>query len=377
MAMPAFDARILISKYREGNCTPEEAAFVEHWYEQLQEGKFDLPEEVAEQDLEEIWMRLKEREKKPLIRRLWTPVKIAASVVLIVAIGMYVYHQKNKELKPESSIAGEIAPGSNKAVLILADGKKVSLNDAGDGVLAKQAGMNVVKAEDGQLVYSIAGNKNGETQPLLYNTIQTPRGGKYQVRLPDGSTVWLNAVSTLKFPTSFDGLDERKVEMTGEAYFEVAPNKHIPFVVKVGNQQVKVLGTHFNINAYTDEASLNTTLVEGAVEVTAPGAKSVRLKPGQQSAFDNSEFKVKSVDAEIVVAWMNGDFIFKDENIQSIMRKLERWYDIQVVYEGKVSDIDFGAEISRSRNLSQVLKILEETGNVHFRTEGRRVTVMP
>jgi len=374
--MPAFDAKILINKYREGNCTPEEEALVEHWYEQIQEGNFDLPESLAIVDLDEVWRKLGIIKEKSRLQKLWAPIKIVASIAVILGIGVYFYTSRFDHPVTKDTIVADIQPGADKAVLILADGRKISLNDAVDGELAKQGNTSIVKTADGELVYSIDGRAQREAGPLIYNTIETPKGGKYHIRLPDGSVVWLNAASTLKYPTSFNGQSVRRIEMTGEAYFEVVHNTEVPFVVKTGTQEVQVLGTRFNINGYSNELSVNTTLIAGSVKVSIPESPYVILKPNQQAIFVKGDLKVKEVDADGTISWVNGDFNFKDENIRSIMRKLERWYDIDVVYEGNISDVDFGAEISRKRTLLQVLKILEKTGGVHFKVEGRRITVM-
>jgi len=376
MSMPAFDAKILINKYREGNCTPEEEALVEHWYEQIQEGNFDLPESLAIVDLDEVWRKLGIIKEKSRLQKLWAPIKIVASIAVILGIGVYFYTSRFDHPVTKDTIVADIQPGADKAVLILADGRKISLNDAVDGELAKQGNTSIVKTADGELVYSIDGRAQREAGPLIYNTIETPKGGKYHIRLPDGSVVWLNAASTLKYPTSFNGQSVRRIEMTGEAYFEVVHNTEVPFVVKTGTQEVQVLGTRFNINGYSNELSVNTTLIAGSVKVSIPESPYVILKPNQQAIFVKGDLKVKEVDADGTISWVNGDFNFKDENIRSIMRKLERWYDIDVVYEGNISDVDFGAEISRKRTLLQVLKILEKTGGVHFKVEGRRITVM-
>jgi len=203
-------------------------------------------------------------------------------------------------------------------------------------------------------------------------------GGEYQVVLADGTKVWLNALSSIRFPTSFKG-SERKVEITGEAYFEVAKNARMPFRVIGGSQTVEVLGTHFNINAYPDESAVATTLLEGSVKVAMHDGQAKVLKPGEQALIfkENNSFRVKEVDAEDAVAWKNGYFQFNDDDLKTIMNQLSRWYNVEIVYQQANLDQKFGGTISRSKNLSQVLRILELTGNVRFRVEGRRITVMP
>ncbi|WP_316814799.1 FecR family protein [Pedobacter nyackensis] len=306
---------------------------------------------------------------------------VAAAVVLLaVSVGMYFYINQNNTPDKSAHVADnrgkDVAPGGNKAILVLADGSELSLTDADNGELASQAGIKVSKTADGQLVYELSEGK-ASTQ-MAYNTIKTPVGGQYQLNLPDGTKVWLNAASSLTFPANFNG-NERKVELKGEAYFEVAKHIGKPFIVSSVSsknvQEVKVLGTHFNINSYENESDIKTTLLEGSVQVSAKTAVKV-LQPGQQSVLDRGKFSVQQVDANQAIDWKNGDFIFADEGIHSIMRKLERWYDIEVVYQGNIPETGFAGEISRGKKLSEVLKVLEITNAVHFKIEGRRVTVM-
>jgi transmembrane sensor len=274
-----------------------------------------------------------------------------------------------------------IAPGGNKALLTLANGSKITLDDATTGELAKQSGVKITKAGNGQLVYTIentSSNSTASTQ-LAYNTIETPKGGQYQVDLPDGSKVWLNAGSLLRYPINFNG-NVRKVELTGEAYFEVAKNTNKPFRVVSNKQVVEVLGTHFNISSYIDEASVKTTLLEGSVKVLSIGSnQSKLLKPGEQSNINylNNTFSVQAVNTEEAVAWKNGYFLFVDEDMKSIMSKFARWYNVDVEYLGNVDNLRFGGMVSRSKDLAQALKIIEQTGNVKTKIEGRRVIIMP
>lgn len=215
-------------------------------------------------------------------------------------------------------------------------------------------------------------------QPL-YNTIETPKGGQYQVDLPDGTKVWLNAGSLLRYPTNFTG-KIRSVELTGEAYFEVAKNAHKPFKVLSKNQVVEVLGTHFNISSYTDDISVKTTLLEGSVKVLSSKVNQTKLlKPGQQSDinYTNNAFFIKSVNTDEVIAWKNGYFLFSDEDLKSIMARFARWYNVDVEYQGDVDNLRFGGMVSRSKDLTQALKVVEQAGNVKFKIEGRRVIVMP
>lgn len=263
----------------------------------------------------------------------------------------------------------------------MADGHKISLTDAENGELAEQSGIKITKTADGQLVYNIS-NSDNSSQALSYNTIETPAGGQYQINLPDGTKVWLNSASSLRYPVLFTGKD-RSVEITGEAYFEVAHNKSMPFKVITTDQTVEVLGTNFNVMAYPEEASTNTTLIEGSVKVVKDNT-SKTITPGQQARVKAGKIDIVNANIQEVTAWKNGYFIFKSEDVKNIMRQLARWYDLEVEYQGNVSEKIFGAKISRFRNISEVLSILESTGSIHFKIitdslgrKERRIIVMP
>ncbi|MEO9022859.1 MAG: FecR domain-containing protein [Ginsengibacter sp.] len=312
-------------------------------------------------------------------RRVWM---VAASALIILASGiLYFYVNKNQSHLDSGNVVknavlkNDIAPGGNKAILTLANGSTIVLDSAQNGTLTQQGSAKVVKLDDGKLVYRE--DENSSAVAIQYNTITTPRGGQYQLILADGSKVWLNAASSIRFPTAFTG-KEREVQITGEAYFEVAHNADMPFHVKVNNMDVAVLGTHFNINAYNDEGVMKTTLLEGSVKVSE-GNENVLIKPGEQAQIKKSSDKIivkKDVDMEEVVAWKNGKFIFQDADIRSIMRQLERWYNITTVsYEGNVTNEEFVGVISRDVNVSQILSMLQSTGTVKFEVEGRKIIV--
>jgi len=247
------------------------------------------------------------------------------------------------------------------------------LNAKPVGQLAVQGNMAISKANNGQIKYNAI---SGENNLILINTVTTQRKEQYHLTLADGTNVWLNAASSIKYPTAFTG-NERRVEITGEAYFEVAHNKDKPFLVTTNGQTVEVLGTHFNINAYDDEIGVKTTLLEGSVKVNKNG-KTAMIKPGQQAiVLDNEQsIEIKEADTEQAIAWKNGFFDFKDANIQDIMRQLSRWYDVDVRYDGKIPTRDFSGEMERSLNASQVLKLLTYSG-IHFRIEGKTIIVTP
>lgn len=313
----------------------------------------------------------------PFYKRPFYRISAAAALLIFVSVCAWLYIQKNEYAKTrvsKSQFATDIAPGGNKAFLTLANGTKLSLTDAVDGEISREAGVVITKADDGQLLYTAVGANSNKIESPQFNVIETPRGGQYQIRLPDGTQIWLNAASSLRYPTAFTG-KERKVELTGEAYFEVAANKDMPFRVISDDQVVEVLGTHFNISAYSEEGTIKTTLLDGSVNVQI-GNHSAILKPGQQASVDQS-IQVKSVDLQETIAWKNGKTQFSNADIQSIMRMLSRWYDVDVDYQGEIINTDFGGSISRSKNISEILKLLELTGDVHFKIEGRRIIVMP
>ncbi|MHC1779415.1 MAG: FecR family protein [Bacteroidales bacterium] len=276
----------------------------------------------------------------------------------------------------------DIRPGGNKAILTLADGSKVVLDDAKEGLLKELGNTTIIKLDSGRVAYNIRPATSSIEKVVQYNTLTTPRGGKYCITLPDGTVVWLNASTTLRFPTEFNG-KTRKVEVKGEAYFEVSKNENMPFIVLAGNSEIKVLGTQFNVMAYTDEKLVKTTLLEGSVELKplskqgGDEAVPVILIPGQQALVDESNtLSVKEVDTQEAIAWKNGLFIFKNERLESVMQKIARWYDVEVIYENSNDPIQFTANISRSENMSEVLRMLELTETVHFKIEKKTITVL-
>lgn len=335
--------------------------------------------------------------KKRGVRQvLWKRIAVAAAVLITVSMGLFFYINKNAlpGIKGGITSKQDIKPGAHNAVLTLADGRKIILNDASSGKLADQGGVSVTKTADGQLVYEVSA-KGKAAIATGYNTIETPNGGQYQVNLPDGTKVWLNAASTLKFPSDFAHQNKRVVELSGEGYFEVAQVKlavtgrkaprKMPFIVKTNEQAVEVLGTHFNISCYTNDAETRTSLLEGAVKVSALtkaiGSKlsnaEIMLKPGQQALLNANELSVKNADVASDVAWKNGYFVFKNEEMRSIMRKIARWYNVDVVFSNDFASRRFEGSISRFKNISEVLRKFELTGDIHFKIEERRITVMP
>lgn len=309
------------------------------------------------------------------VKRLWYPaVAVAAAVGLIlVSAGLFFFNQDQPV--QHNSIAvrkvHDVAPGITTATLILSDGRDVVLANAMNGKIAEQSGTYIFKTADNKLVYktnSTAGN------PAEFNTVLTAKGQQYQVVLPDGSKVWLNAASSVKFPATFAELKNRVIELTGEAYFEVTKDKQHPFIVKTSTQQIRVLGTHFNVKSYADEAVTRTTLLEGSVRVYGPKADLI-LKPGQQSQVSARDQKLSSADVSESVAWKNGDFIFNDEEFSSVLKQVSRWYNVEIIDEAGHAGLRISGTVSRSKNLSVVLKGLEKAGQLKFKIIGRQVVV--
>lgn len=379
----------LIEKYEAGTASPEEVAELNEWYR-----SFD--DEVATVGSEEpltksalghaIKQRIQHstREASPaLYRRIWFR---AAAVVLVLLLGAasfyYLQPGLDKQVVTKTPVIQtpvEIVPGGDKALLTLADGSTIILDSASNGLLSTQGNIEVKKMDNGLLAYKVNGKILYEDDAAFYNTITTPRGGQYKVTLSDGTKVWLNAASSIRFPVFFTG-NERVVEVTGETYFEVAKNALKPFKVKAVNSEVEVLGTHFNINAYDDEASIKTTLLEGKVKVTVPGKTTTQparfLQAGQQSGISkNGQINViNNADTEEAVAWIKGRFQFDNTDLRTMLRQFARWYDVDVEYRGPV-DLYFTGQLTRNEEVRKVFKQLELTGEVHFRMEGRKVIV--
>lgn len=384
----------ILNKINAESVTSEEQSFFDHWLENTPADEYYqiLDAYAAELNgshitrsadpvlLNKIQQRLVGHEHTVKILPLKKYLRfslVAASLLIFISTGYLIFSHRTAQQLTANRQKNDVAPGGNNAVLTLANGTKIVLNSASSGRIAQQGHSDVNKIQDGVLVYDASkqtDRADTADMQLAKNTITTPKGGQYQVVLPDGSKVWLNSVSSLTFPASFTG-KERNVKLTGEAYFEVAKNKEKPFIVDASGTQVKVLGTHFNIMAYQDESSVNATLLEGSVKVTH-GSKSKIIVPGQMARVtDNIE--ISSVNINHIVAWKNGKFAFSGEKIESIMRKISRWYNVDIVYSGSVTRQTFIGSVSKYKNVSEVLKVLELTDLVHFKVEGRRITVMP
>lgn len=311
-------------------------------------------------------------------RRRW--LQIAAALLVFGTAALVIFNKNISNQTTKKSTANQesaaIVPGSNRAILTLAGGKTIALKNAANGLLAQTAAGNVLKTNNGQILYRTATKTDAADNQDNINTLSTPRGGTYQVVLSDGTKVWLNAASSISYPVAFTG-KERHVTLSGEAYFEVAKNTKMPFYVSINNVQVRVLGTHFNIAAYTDDNEITTTLLEGAVQVTKNNTRSL-LKPGQKAIVNNNSdnIAISAADIEDAMAWKNGYFIFDDDDITGIMKKVSRWYDVSVSYQGNVSDQKFGGTFYRAKSITELLQYLEKISKIHFTVEGRRIIVM-
>lgn len=389
----------LAEKWRLGTITNAEKELFNAWYNSfddhiLESESAETPDQLKERLYKAILESTVERRLNSVRTSFNHYVLAAAAVVLLVlSFGAYHYLQNNffqngqfVRTQPE-----DIIPGGNKAILTLSDGSQIILNKEKKGLLANRDHITIRNDQDGQVVFQMLKDAHPDPAPrnIAYNTISTPKGGQYMIILPDGTRVWLNAASSLKFPAVFSGT-ERKVELRGEAYFEVKTlmgkggQKKIPFIVHTicaegdrREQEIRVLGTHFNINAYADEAVSKTTLLEGSVRVTQLSTHASRLlHPGQQANISH-DIQLSDVDIEQVLAWKNGYFVFDNENLGSIMRKISRWYNVDIEYKGNIQNKKFGGTISKFKNVSEVLKIMELTGVIHFEIEERRITAMP
>lgn len=387
---PLYDIKELAAKWIAGTITEHEKAYFDKWYNNFDFTKLEIsgentPEEIKERILQNLEEGIKTSEISHPIREkstipLWIKTIAAAAVLILISYGVYfsLNNQTSQKLT-KTPAKHEIIPGGNKAILRLADGSEIILNNSENGVLVNQGSSVVNKTKEGQIIYDLKDTKSptAENTQTVYNTIVTPRGGQYQIILQDGTKVWLNASSSLRFPTSFSG-KSREVEITGEAYFEVAKNKDKPFFVRSSGQTIEVLGTHFNVNAYRDESSIKTTLLEGSVKVSV-SSNDIIITPGQQSVVNRSSstLTIRKADIKSAVSWKEGYFQFDNESIESIMRKVSRWYDVDIYYAKGYTQQGFVGSISRFEDVSKVLKMLELTETVHFKIEGRRITVMP
>ena len=391
--MQQEEVQRLVEKYLHNIASKEETKKLFQWYESesSSEAEWNLDnfedEQLLKSRLYDTIIKHNGFETEMPAKRFWSKLTIAATISVFLASGLYFYSTKEqvqKNVPVEARVKSkpnDIQPGGYKAILTLSDGKKIVLDDSQNGVLINQGGIKVHKNSRGVIEYTLSKSANEQIVTerreiqTVYNTIQTPVGGKFQLNLADGSKVWLNSASSLRFPVFFSG-NTREVELKGEAYFEVSKNVDKKFSVRSGNQTVEVLGTHFNINAYSDEPAITTTLIEGAVRVIELNTKKSQiLKPGEQSKVDR-DIRIQRKDTQAEVAWKDGYFYFENASIEKVMRQLGRWYGITARYEAELPEHHFEGAIASNLTLLEVLEILQKS-NIHFRLEGKEVVVMP
>jgi transmembrane sensor len=381
----------LLQKYIDGQCNRAEIEELYAWlqssgshrsllaamqreFEKTMSEHHEIPSELSDR-IETRLLQDITREKVVLIPQRTRLRWVAAAVVVLLAGSAAYYYMGTVSPRKTITVAnrplddtGDIVPGTNKAILTLANGDVVTLDSAGNQVINQ--GQTIVRQQNGQLQYAVKGNSDA----VVYNTLTVPRGGQFNIVLPDGSHVWLNAASSMRYPTAFNG-SRREVEIQGQGYFEILPNAQQPFFVKVNNMEVQVLGTRFDVMAYADEKSINTTLIEGLVKVKQ-GEHEQRLRPGQQAVLDpaTGNMVVRPADVDQVIAWKTGFFEFDNASLADILRQLSRWYDIDVSNNQTGNERLFGGRISRSLPLSDILHMLEANGPT-FLLSGRKLTV--
>jgi transmembrane sensor len=349
--------RDLADKLLKGIISEKERALLEDWYNQQDPDSIDWIKDSNATSLKErlfqnIQQEINSDQSAVFIRktnRIGWRYTAAAMIILAFGIGGYfaIFNKPRREItqtRIQRQVKKDIAPGRNKAMLTLSNGSTIILDSAHNGMLAKQGNAKILKLSSGQLAYNTLNEKPAK---VLYNVLTTPRGGQYQLQLPDGTHVWLNASSSIKYPTAFTG-KKRDVEITGEAYFQIAKDPAQPFIVRVNGMEVQALGTQFNINSYNDEASVSTTLIEGSVRVTSDNV-GVVLGPGQQSQLTNGRLRlIKNANTEEITSWKEGWFHFESADLKTILRQFSRWYDVDVVYEGEIKNRKFFGVVNRS-----------------------------
>ncbi|HLA51805.1 MAG TPA: FecR domain-containing protein [Flavitalea sp.] len=372
----------LYEKLLAGKCTAEEKELIESYKDDFDWSEKPWGEEMGDKDeiRQVIYKQLRQNlqpKKKSTIRYVFRVAAAAAMLGLALTASLYLLRQQRKtngKEAPGALVKQVIVPGTNKAILKLSNGATIELDSTHSGVFAKDEGVEIRQTAEGQIAYK----KNQKlSSASTINTLSTPVGGQYQLRLEDGTEVWLNAASSISFPTAFSD-KERSVEVKGEVYFEVKRDPSKPFKVTFNGNTITVLGTHFNVMAYEDEDLNRVTLLEGSVNLSNASSQS-KLVPGQQAVVNRrtSAIENRKVNVEEAIAWKKGFFFFENENIESIMRKLSRWYNTTTDYQGDMKGKEFSGTVSRFENISEVLDLLEETGSIHYKIKARRITIMP
>lgn len=374
----------LLEKYINGTCSKEETVLLESWY--LSKSKQDKWTLKDDDELylyrKLIWENVQQNtgiSQKLKNRRsyqLWSKILVAASIVCVLSVGSYyMFYENPKEQISQNSVKNDLLPGGDKAVLVLSNGKQISLGSAQNGIIAKEENTLVQKNGSNVLSYKESAQYSDNKGQPVYNTIRTPNGGQWPIiELPDGTKAILDAGSSISFPVSFN--QERKVTITGQVYFQVVHNSNKPFRVAVNGVTIEDIGTEFNVNAYNDEPLVKTTLIEGSISVVKKAQKMV-LKPGQQAITEPGTDRIRSreVNIEEVVAWKNGLFQFNHTHIDVVMRQIARWYDVEIVYKDDVSNVSFSGNLSRNLKASRLLEMMSVTG-LHFKIENKKIIVM-
>jgi len=372
----------LYEKYASGNCTDEERRRFEAYSDDfsLDDTEWDTDTLGNENELaDKMYARLYDDTHSKSFRGISLLYKLSAAAVLFVVLssGLYLYLNNSSDPVPaqqQLSKKADVGPGGKKAILNLQNGTKMVLDQSTNGVVSIQGNIVITGSMSGKVLYDSYSLADNNSNVKDYNSINIPRGGEYELRLPDGTRVWLNSESSLKFPAVFSGRD-RKVELTGEAYFEVAKNALVPFKVYANGTEIEVLGTEFNVNAYR-KGRVTTSLLGGSVKLKVGGQESL-LKPGQEAvSLASGRIMVNETNVKDAIAWKNGYFIYQDDNIYQIMADAARWYDVDVEYRGDLRGKGFYGNVARYDNISELLKNIELTGSIKFKIEGRRVIVM-
>jgi transmembrane sensor len=373
---------LLYEKCMQGKCTDEEKKKLDTYQDDFSldnpywdEARLGDKEQITSSIYERLQNSIRDQQPKKLQ---WYKLPIAAAIALITfGIGIYLYVNTSFDgTKQYTQVAEKIVAGSNKAILTLSGGKQIVLTDLSTGELIKQGNTQIKKTADGKIIYQPTGAQSSDPRDVVYNTVSTPKGGQFQVVLPDGSHVWLNATSSITYPSNFSE-KERLVQLKGEAYFEIAKNPKKPFKVDViGKQKIEVLGTHFNVEAYVEDNEIKTTLLEGSVKLVTQN-KQLKLSPGQIAIDDlKNSLVVKKADLEEVMSWKNGLFVLNDVKLKDVMKKASRWYDVDVEYQGNISNKKLWGTMSRYKDITELLDNIAITSSLRYKIDGRRVILM-
>lgn len=372
--------KLLFERYLNNHASREETAELFQYFqdtnnkevlEQMIENQLesrDKEELIDKMTLDRVFGKIDlDTEPQNITSHTWYKITgVAATIILIISIS-YLFLNRSTYNDHSATI---IEPGRDKATLVLSSGKTIVLEDVANGKLTEELGTTIEKTENGGINYTVEGNTDVR---VAMNLLNVPKGGQFQITLSDGTKVWLNSNSSLKYPSAFSA-SERRVELTGEAYFEVSKNKQKPFIVETSLQKVEVLGTKFNINAYDDESSTQTSLAEGSVRVSCNNNTAL-LRPGQQSTLTDQNIAVRSINMDQVLDWKNGDFNFSNNNLKEIMRKISRWYNIDVIFEGPISQETYVAQISRKKRLNDVLRALQLSGSIKYSIRNNKLYI--